>query len=152
MAKQGLSASVTVSGLKETLAALRKMPDDAKAELKDTSFELAQSLAKALRSAARGQGPQSGLMAGTVNVGDSSGNDSDLPVVQAGGSSKVGRNHAPAYKVLFGSEFGAHRLKQFRGFNSSGYWFFPTVDEMGEEIAEKWDEAAQRVIAAFSEE
>jgi hypothetical protein len=152
VAKQGLAASVTVIGLTETLAALRKMPDDAKNELKDTSFDLAQSLAKALRAAARAEGQQAALMADTVSTGTDSGSDSDLPVVQAGGSSKVGRKHKPAYKLLFGSEFGAHKLKQYKGFNSTGYWFFPTVSSASDEIATKWDEAAQRVIAAFSEE
>lgn len=152
MAKTGLSATITVSGLKETLAALKKMPDDAKQGLKDTSFELSQSFAKSVRVAARASSSQSALLASTVTVGNNSGSDSDLPIVSVGGSAGVGRHRNAAYKVLFGAEFGSHVLPQFRSFNSTGYWFFPTVEGMSDEIGEKWTAAADKVIAEFSEE
>ena len=152
MAKEGLSATITVTGLKETMAALKKMPDDAKAGLKDTSFELAQSFAREVRAAARASSAQSGLMAGTTTVGKNNGADSDLPIVSMGGSSKVGRRGAAAFKILFGAEFGAHVLPQFRPFNATGYFFFPTVDAMSDEIGEKWSAAADKVIAEFSAE
>lgn len=152
MAKQGLSVSIAVSGLYPTLAALAKMPDDAKAALKDTAFELSQDLAKNLRLAARAQGSQAGLLAGTVSTGTDTGQDLEMPFVQAGGSSKLGRNRKPAYKLLFGSEFGAFYLKQFKPRNPVGYWFFPTAIAMSDEIARKWSDAADRVIAEFADE
>lgn len=151
MAKQGLSVSIKVSGLYQTLAKLEKIPDDAKSELKDTAFELSQTIAKSIRVAARAQGRQGPLMAGTLSTGTDTGSDSDMPIVQAGGSSRVGRNRKPAYKLLFGSEFGAYKLRQFRPRNPTGYWFFPTVDAASGEIGSKWMEAAEKVIADFAE-
>lgn len=144
MAKTSLSISVKIDGLKETQRKLKLLPDDAKKELVDASFELSQDLAKAMRGNARSQGRQAALLTGTVATGEK-----ELPQVSVGGSSPVGRHHKAAYKVLFGSEFGAKFLKQFKPRNTSGYWVYPAVDSMRGEIAEKWDAAAQRVIDNF---
>lgn len=151
MAREGLSASISIKGLYPTLVALRNMPDDAKKELKDVSFELSQKMARTIRINARAQSRQAPLMADTVTTGSNTGADSDLPIVSAGGSGKVGRNRKPAYKLLFGSEFGAIKLTQFKPRNPTGYWFFRSVNEMSEEISAKWSEAADIVIAKFSE-
>ena|ERR1700749_3673343 len=152
MAKEGLSFNMAVSGLYSTLAALNVMPDEAKSELKDAAFELSQDIAQAIRAAAHAAGHQGPLLAGTVSWGSDSGDDSDLPEVQAGGSSRLGRRAKPAFKMLFGSEFGATYLKQFRPRNTVGYWFYPTVDRMSDEITSRWSEAADKVITEFSEE
>jgi hypothetical protein len=152
MAKKYLSVNIAVSGLYQTLTALGKMPDNAKGALKDTAFELSQDIAKSIRLAARAQGSQAALMAGTVTTGSGDGTDSDLVEVQAGGSGAVGRHSKPAYKLLFGSEFGAVKLRQFKARNTTGYWFFPTVTGMSEQIAAKWSEAADKVITEFAEE
>src|SRR5688572_27989939 len=86
------------------------------------SLSIAGVVAADIRTSAR-TNAQSALMAPTVRAQKAA-----VPVILAGGSRRVGRNRVPAYKVLFGSEFGAY-LKQFRAVNSSGYWFFETFDK-----------------------
>jgi hypothetical protein len=44
----------------------------------------------------------------------------------------------PAYKVLFGAEFGAVTLAQFRAFQSGGYFFFVTVDAESDYIQSEY--------------
>jgi hypothetical protein len=151
-AKEGFSVKVAVKGLKETRAALALLPENATEELKDTSFDLSKRIAQTIKTVAASRGSQASLMAGTVSWGTNTGNDSIFPEVQAGGTSKVGRNRKPAYKLLFGSEFGAFYLHQFPIRNPRGYWFFPTIDTMSDQIAEEWSQAADRVIEQFGEE
>lgn len=151
-AKQGLSVTVRVKGLAETRTALAAMPENSTEALKDTAYDLSKRIAQTIKTVASARGSQATLMAGTVSWGTNTGGDSIFPEVQAGGTSKVGRNRKPAYKLLFGSEFGAFYLHQFPGRNPRGYWFFPTVDTMNGQIAEEWSQAADRVIEQFGEE
>jgi hypothetical protein len=58
----------------------------------------------------------------------------------------------PAFKVLFGSEFGSNRLKQFRPHHGrQGYWAFPTVDASQAEISDKWGRVADEILHRFSQ-
>jgi hypothetical protein len=68
-----------------------------------------------------------------------------LPVIVAGGNRRVGRNRVPVYKVLFGAEFGALTLAQFRIFKSGGYFFFITVDDNSEYIQREYLDAIDEV-------
>jgi hypothetical protein len=168
VAKQGLSVTVTVVGLKQARAALNKLPDDGIEEMKDASFNLSKQIAQRIKGAASARGHQAALMAGTVTWGTNTGKDSIFPEVQAGGSARVGRLRKPAYALLFGSEFGvglAFRSgwygkgkfgisvgRQYGPRNQLGYWFFPTVEALNDQIAHAWAEAADRVIEKFGEE
>lgn len=142
--KKSLSINITVDGLKETEAALKKLPPEALEGLIDASWEISQDLAKRIRIAARSQGPQAALLAGTVST-----DEKTKPAVTIGGSSKVGRKKKPAFKVLFGAEFGATYLPQFRARNTGGYFIYPTVNEMSDDIAEKWLKAANDAVDNF---
>lgn len=139
--------SISIEGLPEIKAALRKLPPEAKANLVDASWEISQDLAKRIRVAARAAGPQAGLLASTVATGEKT-----EPSVQIGGSSPQGRHHKPAFKILFGAEFGATYLKQFKTRNTDGYFVYPTVREMEPDIVEKWTNAANDAIDDFGED
>lgn len=144
--------NIKISGLDETLTALKTIPESAKEKILDASWDLSQSIAKNIRVAARSQGAQTGLLAGTVTTGEAL-----LPQVTVGGSSVLttkGKRKKPfkAFQDVFGAEFGATFLPQFKARDPSGYFIFPTVDDMSDEIEEKWNEAAEKVIAEFSEE
>jgi hypothetical protein len=143
MATMGLS--VRIEGLKECQAQLRKMPEEAKSDLRDAAWEIAQDMAGRLRIAARASSPQSALMAPEISTADIG----IMPSVKIGGSNRVGRRLKPAYKILFGAEFGATVLHQFRPRNTAGYWLYPTVTAMSPEIGDKWREAADKVVNAF---
>jgi hypothetical protein len=143
--QQGLTIRVRIDGIHETLAALRKLPKDANDELRAAALEISKELAAAAAASGRSEGHQAALVATTVKAGRDR-----VPVVTAGGTKRLGRNKKPAYKLLFGSEFGANRYEQFRPHLGRGsYWFFRTVEDEQTEIAARWLQAADEVIAKF---
>lgn len=136
--------SVEIIGADEILRAFRQLPKEASDELRDTAQRLAADLATDIAAAARREGRQAALMAPTVKA-----KRDRVPVVQAGGAKRVGRNRVQAGKLLFGSEFGS-RLPQFRPHLSGGsYWFYDTVERQDSEIYAEWLKAADRIIQAF---
>lgn len=121
MARRTLTVTIRITGIREVIRATNKWPEDAKAELQAASLRIAGAVAIDIKTAAS-TNAQSALIAPSVKV-----RAGTVPIIEAGGSGRVGRNRVPNYKVLFGSEFGSHSLKQYRAFNSGGYWFFVTV-------------------------
>lgn len=139
-----MAVSMKITGLRETLRAFRDLPKDATRELKDANIGISSDLAGKIADAARASSKQSALVAPTVRA-----RRDRLPVVVAGGNKRVGRNRVPAYKVLFGANFGASRLKQFRSHRGAGeddYWFFKTAEDNQPRIEAEWLKAADRVL------
>lgn len=131
-AKRTITVTIRIPGVREIIRAYNQLPEDAQKEMRAASLKIAGVVAEDIRAAAR-TNPQSALMVPTIRA-----SKDRVPVIQAGGSRRVGRNRVPAYKVLFGSEFGAKTLKQYRAFQSGGYWFFQTVEEDQGYIAAKY--------------
>lgn len=141
--KRTLTVTIRITGLRETIRAFKNLPDDASTELRAASLSIAGAVAVDIRQAAR-TNAQSGLLAPTVRPARDR-----VPAVQAGGTRRVGSNRVPAYKVLFGSEFGAKTLKQFRPFTDS-YWFFRTVEEKQGYIESEWLDAADEILRKWA--
>jgi hypothetical protein len=140
--KRSLTVTIRISGIRETIRALNQLPKDAQHEMRAASLAIAGVVAVAVKGAARSDSAQSALMAPTVRA-----QKDRVPVIVAGGARRVGSNKQPAYKVLFGSEFGAVTLKQYRAFNASGYWFFETVTVRERDyIDEEYNAAADEVL------
>lgn len=149
MAKSSLSVNLEHEGLRETLAKFRKLPKDASIALRERSKELSEVLATKARAAAVSDfSPQSKLLATTVKP-----MKDRVPVVQAGGSRRVGRNRTPAYKVLFGSEFGSNVYGQFKKSHQGkeGSWFFPVVEKNQREVMGAWQKVADDIVDEFTE-
>lgn len=159
MAKSGLTIKVSISGVRETLAKFNGLPKEASDSLRNASQELAGILADSARAAGLRQGSQAALVATTVKA-----RRDRVPSVQAGGSARLGRHGAPAYGLLFGSEFGMNRrsgwyrkgrFAQSVGHQyhphtgTEGLWFFPTVERESPAIAEQWNKAAEQLIDWF---
>lgn len=145
MAKKELMVTVRIDGLRETLAALRALPKDASNELRTAALEISKELATAAGESGTREGGQAALVATTVKA-----RRDRVPVVVAGGTKRLGSNRAPAYKLLFGSEFGADRFEQYRPHVGRGsYWFFRTIEDEETEIAERWLTAADEIIRKF---
>ncbi|NUR80723.1 MAG: hypothetical protein HOQ21_09805 [Dermatophilaceae bacterium] len=140
MTKRTITVTIRIPGIRETIRAYNQLPDDASDEMRVASLRIANVVAVDIRAAAR-TNPQSALMVPTVRAAKDR-----VPVIKAGGARRVGRNRVPAYKVLFGSEFGATTLKQYRAFQSGGYWFFETVEKDRDYITTKYLAAAQWVF------
>lgn len=148
MAKQrtGLTVQIRITGIRGTLTALSKLPKDAQNELRDAALELSKELARTAASRGRGEGRQAALVASTVKA-----RRDRVPVIVAGGPTRLGRNRKPAWKLLFGSEFGSNYYLQFGKphIGSGSYWFFDTVEAEQETITARWLEAADNVIQRF---
>lgn len=160
-AKQALTVNLSISGLRPTLAAFRELPKDANDELRDRSRELAETLAARITAAAQGDRGQARLLARTVKA-----TRDRVPVVQAGGTRKLGRHRVPAWALLFAAEFGmnarsgwyaaarydgeAGRSQYKPHTGTRGYWFFPTAREFEPEIASEWRQAADAIIRRFA--
>lgn len=143
--KKGLVVTLRIEGARETLRAFKSLPKEADAALRDASQRIAQTLAGRIKTAARSEGRQAALLASTVKA-----RRDRLPAVVAGGVKRVGRNRKPAYKLLFGSEFGSNRLKQFKPHLGRGsYWFFRTVEDGQSDLSRQWSKAADEVARAF---
>ena len=148
MAIKDLTVKVRIDGLRETIAALNRLPKEANAEIRATALALAKDLAAAAAAAGRAEGRQAALVAATVKAGRDR-----VPVVTAGGTRRLGSNRAPAFKLLFGSEFGSNFYRQFGKphVGSGSYWFFRTVDEEQAEISAAWLKAADEIIERFGD-
>lgn len=146
MASQALTIRLRITGAKQTLAAFRGMPKEASQSLRERTLALSETLAQAARAAAASEGRQAPLLAPTVKA-----KRDRVPAIEAGGSKRVGSRKAPAFKLLFGSEFGS-ALRQFKPHRGrQGYWFFPTVEREQDTIAAAWQEVADDVIRVFSQ-
>lgn len=148
MAKSGLTIVVEIDGVRETLAAFRELPKQASDQLRTAAGELAADLVPEVVAAARSdRSPQAALVASTVKV-----RRDRVPVLVAGGTKRLGVNRAPAYKLLFGAEFGSVRYRQFhKGHQGKqGSWFFPVVENEAGRISAAWNEAADAIIREFS--
>jgi hypothetical protein len=144
-AKQSLTIRIKISGVREVLNALRALPKEANAEIRDKALEIAQHIAAEAKQAGFNEGSQAALVATTVRAAKDR-----LPTVVAGGNKKLGSNRKPAYKLLFGSEFGSNRYPQYRPhLGRDSYWFFRTVDDNQAEISRMWLEAADEIIKRF---
>lgn len=139
---------VRTEGLRETIRAARRLPDQAKRELKDRATEIARVLASRIQIAGQGSDRQSARAAATVKA-----RRGLLPTITAG-----------PHPLLFGSEFGSNArwgwygrpqfegesARQFRPHRgAASYWFFQTVDDSQSYVAAQWRQAADRIIRAW---
>jgi hypothetical protein len=159
VARSAITVTVHIEGVRQTLRKFQALPKDASNRLRDKSKQLAEFLALKAKAAAIADSPQAALMAPTIKaVRDR------VPVVQAGGPKRVGRNKKPAYGLLFGSEFGmtgrsgwfnnaqyqSSTGRQYRPHRGSrGYWFFPLVESEAPAISRAWNQAADEAVAEF---
>jgi len=148
MGKQTLTMSVSVYGVRETMAAFDKLPRQARKEIADANYDIAASFVPRLRFAAVTLGAQGPLLGSTVEAL----RGRRTPIIQVGGSRPVGSRRKPAYKLLFGFEFGSARYSQFRRHLGGGgsYWLFRTVFTNQDEMMRKWMKAADRIIDKWS--
>lgn len=151
-AAKSISLTVRIDGAQATLKAFRDLPKDASDELRDRAQELSEKMAGWVRAAGNAEGRQASLLVGTVKA-----KRDRLPYMVVGGTKRIGHawpgaGRAPAYQLLFGSEFGSSRGHGFlphRG--KAGYWVFPTIEAHEGDIAREWNKAADEVIAKFGD-
>lgn len=158
--KQALTVNLAIDGVRETLAAFRSLPKDANDQLRERSRKLAEIVAERAKAAGQAEGKQAALVARTVKA-----RRDRVPVVQAGGTRRLGRHRAPAFGLLFASEFGMdqrsgwyanQRYRRSTGMQyephtgQEGLWFFPTVEAAQPMINREWNAAADEILRAFA--
>lgn len=160
--RRTLTVRMHIDGAQETLRALDLLPKNASDALRDASLKLAEKLAPVAAADLRANGgPQGALVAGTVKA-----KRDRVPVIEAGGSSRVGSQRAPAWGLIFATVFGMNRRsgwfasprygttvnRQYRPHaGQNAYAFFPVIEHSAGEIARQWHAAADRVVREFSE-
>ncbi|MBK1785137.1 hypothetical protein [Prauserella cavernicola] len=159
MAGTALTVRMRIDGVRDTLQALQAMPKDANEQLRERSMALATVLAEDAALSGRAEGAQAALVAGTVKA-----RRDRVPVVEAGGTKRLGRNKAPAWALLFGSVFGMNRRsgwfgaprfreatgRQYRPHGGQdAYWFFPVIEANQARIAREWNAAASEIARKF---
>lgn len=145
--RKSFTIAVQVTGMRETLAALRALGPDADKAIREHAGLLATKLRGSIDRAAKGaRSPQARLVVQTLKI-----KKDRLPVLEVGGTKRLGRNKAPAWTLLFGAELGSNQHRQFHQKHTGrvGTWFFPTVEREQAEIVREWEEAADDVISSF---
>lgn len=128
----------------EEFAALDKanteLPINTDEYMRDEIASVTSDLAGKIAARASAIGRQAALVGPTVI--------SDATAITGGGTAPVGRHGVPAFKVTMGAEFGAVKLRQYLPmrpdppFHPDGYFFFTTVFEDIDGVAERIGDAA----------
>jgi hypothetical protein len=122
--------AITVEGAVETEHALSAVADDLKpggAVDAEAGNAVAELLAPALVAAALASGvPVAPRVARSIRITPGA-----RPTVSIGGAEAVGRDGAPAYHLVWGSEHGpAGEPNHFGVPHGPGYWIKPAVDRV----------------------
>lgn len=154
-----LTLTYRVDGLREVLSALNRLGKEANLALRKRALEISRSLAGDIKTAGVATGAQAAIVAATVKA-----QFDRVPVIKAGGTTRIGNPAVPAYKLLFASEFGQNRRTGWYGkpryANSAGmqyqphigrdsYWIFRTVDDQAERVLTEWATVADEVVREF---
>jgi hypothetical protein len=131
--------------------ALRSLPREAAAELRDASQTIADEVAGAARGRALATGGAYQLVGMTIKS-----RRDRVPVVQLGGSSRIPGRSGPRQTVgdlIWGAEYGGGarpRTRQFRPWlgsdDGAGYALWPTVRELNPEIRRLYSEALRTAL------
>lgn len=136
---------ISTAGIKATQERFKGLPAAAKAQLAKATKQVADNLVTEIQAAARGKGRQAGSLADTVHR---SGSRTKVTVI-AGGTEPIFKSGTPAFKSLFGSEFGGKHGHGFEWQGKRSAWFYRTADAQRAVIAEEWQTVATAIANSF---
>lgn len=127
-----------VAGYRKALAAL---PKELVAEVRDESQGIATDVAS--RAAARGRalGGVTRYVADTLRA-----RRDRVPVVRMGGNARSLPSGGVVGDVWGGAEFGSKRYRQFPAWTPRGRFLYATVEEMGDEIVDRYGDALMSAV------
>lgn len=136
-----------VTGLRETRKKFRELPPDAKKELQARSERIAQVVGDEASRRFQALGHQGPLIASTLRT-----RLGDTPSIAVGGSARLGKNRKPAFKLLYGTEFGSDKYRQFHAAHTgkTGRALYPTIRDRSEWMVEQWRDAADTAADRFT--
>lgn len=147
-----MTAFKSVEGLNK---ALKSLPKEASGTLREASMDIAQDVASRSASEARSQGGIAALVAPTIRVARDR-----IPAVRMGNSTRIDSerdgDRQTIGDIMWGAEFGGRRrstTQQFlpwRGSGSgAGYFLWPTVRGMEDQIQDRYSEALDDALRAM---
>jgi hypothetical protein len=150
--KDTISIKIEDKDIFAILRTFKNMDKIASEDLRKVAQDLAGEVANALQAAASfadakgGNSRQASAVASTIKV-----NRDRVPNISIGGSKPVTSSGANSGIIMFGSEFGSNKYKQFpkrspkNGKGNEGYWIFPTLKIMQPRIKQKWVEGVDKI-------
>lgn len=147
-----MTAFKTVDGLNK---ALKTLPKEASGTLREASMDIAQDVASGAASEARSQGGIAALVAPTIRVARDR-----IPAVRMGNSTRIDPDRTGERQtigdLMWGAEFGGRRratTQQFLPWRGSGtgagYFLWPTVRGMEDQIQDRYSEALDDALQAM---
>lgn len=139
-----------VAGLRK---ALRTLPKEASARLRDASVDIAEDVARKAGARARMVGGAAAYVAPTIKA-----RRDRVPKIVMGGTTRLPARDGAARKgtrqtvgnVVWGAEFGSDRFRQFspwRGNDTgAGYFLWPTVRAESDSTIERYGDALIRAV------
>ena len=151
--KRTIRVKVDDYELRSLLATFSKMDDIAKNDMKKIANDLAERAAKFVTSYAyNAPNPaQADAIMKSLKI-----NRSDkAPNFTMGGNTKVTRSGAKAGTLLFGTEFGSNRLKQFpsrsprKGRGNRGWFIFVALERFQPVIVREWLKGYEKIATEW---
>lgn len=142
----------SIVGVRETLAAFRKLPKDASVDLRDANLKISDDLAEKMRQAALGRGSQAALVAPSIKA-----RRDRVPFVQAGGRKRVGQQKRKSKgqrpttvsDLLYGANFGANVLKQFPAVATPDHFMYKTLEANDALLEREWLKAVDDTLGKW---
>ena len=133
-----------IVGLNKFLRDMKGAPPELQKELRRRAQEIAEPIAADARG--RASTGQQQLVAGSIRAVKDR-----LPVIKAGGGSKLGsttprRRKPSAGDVFFGADFGSNSLPQFQGKKKGGQMVFAAIKGKRKQTADEYLDAVEKVF------
>jgi hypothetical protein len=141
--------------LRKLLATFGKMDDVAKNDMKKIANDLTQQAAAFVTSYA--YNAPNPAQANAIMKSLKTNKSDKAPNFTVGGGTKVARSGVKAGTILFGTEFGSNRYKQFpprsrpKGRGNRGWFIFIALERFQPTITRKWLEGYERIASAWKE-
>lgn len=149
-----MATKVTFTSVAGLNKALRKLPKEASAKLRDASQDIAKKIASDAADAARSQGGLAAIVAPSIRASRDRvpvvrmGDSSPLPTSGTGYTRSRSGTRQTVGDVIWGAEFGGGarptttQFRPWRGSgNGAGYFLFPTVKDAHEFIQDEYSDA-----------
>lgn len=154
-----MAARMTFTSVAGLNKALRKLPKDATARLRDASKDIASKIATDAQRRANAEGGIAAIVAPTIRA-----SRDRVPVVRMGGSQKLpesgdgwehGRDGSRQTigDIIWGAEFGALAYTQFEPWRGNdtgaGYFLWPAVRQDSDWIQDRYSAALDDALQAI---
>jgi hypothetical protein len=142
------TVGVHVQGLRTVNRKLKELPQSSRDKLIKRSGQIAVTVGDRARLQFVALGRQGPLVAGTLRS-----TKGTVPTIKVGGSKRLGKNRKPAYKLLWGTEFGANKYKQFHAAHTGriGRALYPTIRRNEAYMYVEWRKVLDQVVNEFDE-